>query len=125
MERKRHVGNDIVVIIFIDGEDDEAYQTALNFNPKVVTSRVNHSFALVTYNSSNDSYRLVVHSAESVPTFGPPLPPNGEFFDHMAFRDFLLAKCEHSKKNYIYLSIYLLIHLSMYIYLYLCMYLST
>ncbi len=93
MERKRHIGNDIVVIVFVDGNDDEAYDTALNFNPKEITSRFNHIFALVTYCKTKDSYRLVIHSAASVPDFGPPLPPNGEFRDHLDFRDFLMAKC--------------------------------
>ena len=97
MERKRHIGNDIVTIIFVDGEEDEAYETALNFNPATITSRFNHIFALVTYNKTRDSYNLVVHSAESIPTFGPTLPPNGEFMDHLAFRDFLLAKCKLTK----------------------------
>lgn len=92
VERKRHIGNDIVVIIFVDGEDDKAYSTALNFNPKEIASHFNHIFALVTYSKARDSYRLVVHSTESVPTFGPPLPPNGEFRDHFDFRDYLMAK---------------------------------
>ena len=93
MERKRHIGNDIVVIVFVDGED-EAYQTALQFNPDSIKSHFNHIFALVTYSKARDSYKLVIHSAESVPNFGPPLPPTGEFNDHSAFRDFLLAKCK-------------------------------
>ena len=77
----------------MDGED-EAYQTALQFNPDSIKSHFNHIFALVTYSKARDSYKLVIHSAESVPNFGPPLPPTGEFNDHSAFRDFLLAKCK-------------------------------
>lgn len=96
LERKRHIGNDIVVIIFVDGPDpEEAYQSALNFDPKCMKSHFNHIFALVTYNSDKDTYRLVVYSAESVPAFGPPLPCIGEFSDHTAFREFLLAKCKY------------------------------
>ena len=95
LERKRHVGNDIVVIIFVDYNTDpeDAYRSAImNFDPDCMRSHFNHIFALVTYNHVTESYRLVVHTAESVPSFGPPLPIKGEFNDFVAFRDFLLAK---------------------------------
>ncbi|XP_019863083.1 PREDICTED: GTPase-activating Rap/Ran-GAP domain-like protein 3, partial [Amphimedon queenslandica] len=110
LERKRHIGNDIVTIIFIEDEgadtegaqdqesDDRAYLSALSFTPSSITSHFNHIFALVTYCKSRDSYRLVLHSAESIPSFGPPLPPGGEFEDHSAFRDFLLAKLINGEK---------------------------
>lgn len=38
--------------------------------------------------------RLKIFSEESVPLFGPPLPPPPVFTDHQEFRDFLLVKCE-------------------------------
>ena len=96
LERKRHIGNDIVVIIFVDYDTnpEEAIQSALNFNPKFMRSHFNHIFALVTYDATTDRYRMSVCSAESVPFFGPPLPCFGEFGDPISFRDFLLAKCE-------------------------------
>lgn len=98
LERKRHIGNDIVVIIFVDYDTspEEAIQSAMYFNPGCMRSHFNHIFALVSYDDSTDKYRLSVCSAESVPSFGPPLPPMGEFDNHTAFRDFLLAKCESS-----------------------------
>ena len=88
-----------MVIIFVDGDDEEAYQMALNFNPRQMTSHFNHIFALVTYSNSRDTYRVVVHTAESIPSFGPSLPPNGEFHDHYAFRDFLMAKCMNDNER--------------------------
>ena len=96
LERKRHIGNDIVVIIFIDYDTspEEAIQAAMNFNPKYMRSHFNHIFALVTYDGKTNRYRVNVCSAESVPFFGPRLPCFGEFNDHISFRDFLLAKCE-------------------------------
>ena len=100
LERKRHIGNDIVVIIFIDSEDDEkAYQSALTFNPSCMKSHFNHIFALVTYRKEKNIFQVVVRSAESVPAFGPPIP--GDFSDHIGFRDFLLAKCEFPLKEII------------------------
>ena len=95
LERKRHIGNDIVTIIFIDGDEEKAYESSLYFYPAAsFKSHFNHIFALVTYSNSRNSYRLVVHSAKSVPEFGPPLPSKGEFTDQQEFRDFLLAKRE-------------------------------
>ncbi len=97
LERKRHIGNDIVVIIFMDYDTDpeDAYRSALeDFDPSCMRSHFNHIFALVSYNHVTECYHLVIYSAESVPEFGPPLPYKGQFKNSRAFRDFLLAKCE-------------------------------
>ena len=96
LERKRHIGNDIAVIIFVDYNTDpeEAIISATHFDPICMKSHFNHIFALVTYDPQTDQYRVAIHSAESVPKFGPLLPPGGEFTDHTTFRDFLLAKCK-------------------------------
>ena len=100
MERKRHIGNDIVVIVYIDGENHEkAYESTLTFDPTCMRSHFNHIFALVTHNQERDTYSVVVHSAESVPAFGPAIPPGGEFVEHIPFRDFLLAKCEGAARS--------------------------
>ena len=56
----------------------------------LLISKSSETFCLVTYSNSRNSYRLVVHSAKSVPEFGPPLPSKGEFTDQQEFRDFLL-----------------------------------
>lgn len=100
LERKRHIGNDIVVIIFVDdgGDPSAALRSALAFNPGCMRSHFNHVFVLVTYDRKAESFRVVVQSAESVPTFAPALPPSGEFTDHVAFRDFLLAKLINGEK---------------------------
>ena len=102
LERKRHIGNDIVVIIFVDHDDDpeDAITSAMHFDPTCMKSHFNHIFALVTYDDRSDQYKLVIHSAISVPEFGPLIPPGGEFADHTTFRDFLLAKCETLLKFY-------------------------
>ena len=42
MERKRHLGNDIVVIIYIDSNDDEyPLGAALSFDPSCIKSKFN------------------------------------------------------------------------------------
>uniref|UniRef100_A0A8B9JFF3 GTPase-activating Rap/Ran-GAP domain-like protein 3 n=1 Tax=Astyanax mexicanus TaxID=7994 RepID=A0A8B9JFF3_ASTMX len=93
VERKRHIGNDIVTIVFQEGDD-----ASPSFKPSMIRSHFTHIFALVRYNSQNDSYRLKIFSEESVPLFGPPLPPPPVFTDHQEFRDFLLVKLINGEK---------------------------
>jgi hypothetical protein len=99
LERKRHLGNDIVVIVFVEGKNPEdAYESCLTFDPSCMKSHFNHIFALVSYDHIKSEYRLVVHSAESVPRFGPSLPARGVFSESSSFRDFLLTKLINGEK---------------------------
>ncbi|XP_061764257.1 GTPase-activating Rap/Ran-GAP domain-like protein 3 isoform X4 [Nerophis ophidion] len=93
VERKRHIGNDIVTIVFQEGDEASS-----SFKPSMIRSHFTHIFALVRYNSQNDSYRLKIFSEESVPLFGPPLPSPPVFTDHHEFRDFLLVKLINGEK---------------------------
>ncbi|XP_075041790.1 GTPase-activating Rap/Ran-GAP domain-like protein 3 isoform X2 [Mixophyes fleayi] len=93
VERKRHIGNDIVTIVFQEGEESSP-----SFKPSMIRSHFTHIFALVRYNKQNDSYRLKIFSEESVPLFGPPLPSPPVFTDHQEFRDFLLVKLINGEK---------------------------
>ncbi|XP_078282144.1 GTPase-activating Rap/Ran-GAP domain-like protein 3 isoform X2 [Rhinoraja longicauda] len=93
VERKRHIGNDIVTIVFQEGEDSSP-----SFKPSMIRSHFTHIFALVRYNKQNDSYRLKIFSEESVPLFGPPLPTPPVFTDHHEFRDFVLVKLINGEK---------------------------
>jgi len=70
LEKKRHIGNDIVVIIFQDG--DTIYR------PTTISSRQVHVVFLVKVVQIDDDpkeryYRLSVISKDGVPLFGPPL----------------------------------------------------
>ncbi|XP_053551903.1 GTPase-activating Rap/Ran-GAP domain-like protein 3, partial [Bombina bombina] len=93
VERKRHIGNDIVTIVFQEGEEFSP-----SFKPSMIRSHFTHIFALVRYNKQNDSYRFKIFSEESVPLFGPPLPSPPVFTDHQEFRDFLLVKLINGEK---------------------------
>ncbi|XP_053229901.1 GTPase-activating Rap/Ran-GAP domain-like protein 3 isoform X5 [Podarcis raffonei] len=93
VERKRHIGNDIVTIVFQEGEESSPA-----FKPSMIRSHFTHIFALVRYNTQSDSYRLKIFSEESVPLFGPPLPSPPVFTDHQEFRDFLLVKLINGEK---------------------------
>ncbi|VDD92868.1 unnamed protein product [Enterobius vermicularis] len=81
VERKRHVGNDIVNIVFVSGGDAEHP----NFSPAMWKSQFTHVFAVVTYEEKTNAYRLWVHSEETVPAFGPALPYPNVFADHQKF----------------------------------------
>ncbi|XP_068938802.1 GTPase-activating Rap/Ran-GAP domain-like protein 3 isoform X1 [Petaurus breviceps papuanus] len=93
VERKRHIGNDIVTIVFQEGEESSPA-----FKPSMIRSHFTHIFALVRYNQQNDNFRLKIFSEESVPLFGPPLPSPPVFTDHQEFRDFLLVKLINGEK---------------------------
>ena len=102
--RKRHIGNDIVTIVFQD-------EDARPFNPATFRSQYQHLFIVVRVeNAGTDSaiYRCVQHQhkgtftlasvattrKEDVPYFGPPLQ---NCFDSKAaesgeLRKFLLVK---------------------------------
>ncbi|KAL2096677.1 hypothetical protein ACEWY4_008825 [Coilia grayii] len=87
--RKRHIGNDIVTIIFQE-------PGALPFTPQNIRSHFQHVFIIVrVHNPCSDvtSYSVAVTRMKDVPPFGPPIPASGDTFrDPDAFRSFLLAK---------------------------------
>ncbi|XP_055707592.1 GTPase-activating Rap/Ran-GAP domain-like protein 3 isoform X2 [Phlebotomus papatasi] len=89
VERKRHIGNDIINIIFVDG--DEA-----DFSPNCIKSQFTHIFAVVT--KRRKTYRLSMYCDETVPPFGPTLPDPPEFQNPTTFREFLLVKLINGEK---------------------------
>ncbi|XP_037559223.1 GTPase-activating Rap/Ran-GAP domain-like protein 3 isoform X1 [Dermacentor silvarum] len=94
VERKRHIGNDIVNIIFLNG----SYEDHCNFKPSMIKSQFTHIFAVVSYIREEDAYRLSLFSEESVPLFGPSLPCPPVFHNHQEFREFVLVKLINGEK---------------------------
>ncbi|XP_015108623.1 GTPase-activating Rap/Ran-GAP domain-like protein 3 isoform X2 [Diachasma alloeum] len=92
LERKRHIGNDIVNIIYSD--DPSVLET---FNPNCIRSQFTHVFAVVT-SEENDRWRIAIYCDESVPLFGPSLPCPPVFDDPYIFREFLLVKLINGEK---------------------------
>ncbi|XP_068729084.1 GTPase-activating Rap/Ran-GAP domain-like protein 3 [Montipora capricornis] len=92
VERKRHIGNDIAVIVFQDWDENSCA------SPPTIKSKFVHIYALVSYNKSDNTYRLTVFSEKKVPIFGPPLPCPPMFRNHQEFRDFLLVKLMNGEK---------------------------
>ncbi|XP_061898239.1 signal-induced proliferation-associated 1-like protein 1 isoform X2 [Entelurus aequoreus] len=86
--RKRHIGNDIVTIVF---QEPGAYP----FTPKAIRSHFQHVFIVVRVHnpcSDNTCYSVAVSRSQDVPPFGPPVPKGVTFPKSSVFRDFLLAK---------------------------------
>lgn len=86
--RKRHIGNDIVTIVFQE-------PGALPFTPKNIRSHFQHVFIVVrVFNpcSENTYYRVAISRSKDVPPFGPNIPAGAKFGKQKAFADFLLTK---------------------------------
>ncbi|XP_063235164.1 GTPase-activating Rap/Ran-GAP domain-like protein 3 isoform X1 [Bacillus rossius redtenbacheri] len=94
VERKRHIGNDIVNIVYLDGGAAQMN----HFNPSFIKSQFTHVFALVTHVAEDVGYRLALFSEESVPLFGPSLPCPPVFRHAEVFREFLLVKLINGEK---------------------------
>ncbi|XP_069001795.1 rap1 GTPase-activating protein 2-like isoform X2 [Embiotoca jacksoni] len=87
LQRKRHIGNDIVAVVF--------QEEATPFVPDMIASNFLHAFILVQGEepcSDHTSYKVSVTAREDVPPFGPPLPSPAVFKKGPEFRDFLLTK---------------------------------
>ncbi|KAJ1986165.1 hypothetical protein H4R33_003526 [Dimargaris cristalligena] len=61
IERKRHIGNDILVIVYHDSE--------LPYDISTITSKQNHIICIVK--PEQNQYRVEFLARESVPSFGP------------------------------------------------------
>uniref|UniRef100_A0A8B9FU85 Rap-GAP domain-containing protein n=1 Tax=Amazona collaria TaxID=241587 RepID=A0A8B9FU85_9PSIT len=86
-QRKRHIGNDIVAIIFQD--------ESTPFVPDMIASNFLHAYVVVqlTHGATGDTlYKVSVTARDDVPFFGPPLPNPAIFRKSAEFREFLLVK---------------------------------
>nr|XP_056703456.1 signal-induced proliferation-associated 1-like protein 3 [Euleptes europaea] len=86
--RKRHIGNDIVTIIFQE-------PGAQPFTPQNIRSHFQHVFVIVRAQNpctENVCYSVAVTRSKDVPPFGPAIPSRAAFRKSDVFREFLLAK---------------------------------
>lgn len=94
LERKRHFGNDMVVIIFKDG--DQLYA------PDTVKSMFNQVIFVIekvpSVDSSTTFFRLAISRKDGVPDFGPPLPSPPVFQKNHYFREYLFAKLINAER---------------------------
>jgi hypothetical protein len=87
LERKRHLGNDIVIVIFKEGDTP--------LDPTALRTQFNHVFIIVEKISGSNpvQYRVEVTTKPDVPRFEPQLPDPPIFnADDPRFREFMLYK---------------------------------
>ncbi|XP_026097568.1 rap1 GTPase-activating protein 1-like isoform X9 [Carassius auratus] len=87
LQRKRHIGNDIVAIVFQDENTP--------FVPDMIASNFLHAYVVVQVEnacSDNVLYKVSVTARDDVPFFGPPLPNPAIFKRGPEFHEFLLTK---------------------------------
>lgn len=82
LQRKRHIGNDIVAIVFQEKNTP--------FSPDMIASHFLHAY-IVIQPYSNRKYKMSVTARSGVPFFGPALPKNGIISKHQ-LKEFLLTK---------------------------------
>ncbi|KAF9351355.1 Rap/ran-GAP protein [Mortierella sp. AD094] len=87
IQRKRHIGNDIVCIVFVDGDHP--------FVPNTIKSQFLHIFVVIhpiVLPDGTRGYSAAIACDEQVPHFGPPLPDPSIFRTPQELRAFLLCK---------------------------------
>ncbi|XP_051895143.1 rap1 GTPase-activating protein 1 isoform X2 [Pristis pectinata] len=87
LQRKRHIGNDIVAIVFQDENTP--------FVPDMIASNFLHAYVVVQVQypcSDNTLYKVSVTARDDVPFFGPTLPDPAVFKKGPEFQEFLLTK---------------------------------
>uniref|UniRef100_A0A8C1TE01 RAP1 GTPase activating protein 2a n=1 Tax=Cyprinus carpio TaxID=7962 RepID=A0A8C1TE01_CYPCA len=87
LQRKRHIGNDIVAAVF--------QEEPTPFVPDMIASNFLHAYVLVQVENpctDHTMYKVSVTAREDVPPFGPPLPNPAVFKKGPEFREFLLTK---------------------------------
>lgn len=87
LQRKRHIGNDIVAVVFQDSNTP--------FSPDIIASHFLHAYIVVqpiNPCSTNTTYKVSVTARSDVPYFGPSLPNPAIFKKGEEFKEFLLTK---------------------------------
>ncbi|XP_053287599.1 rap1 GTPase-activating protein 1 isoform X3 [Pleuronectes platessa] len=87
LQRKRHIGNDIVAIMFQEENTP--------FVPDMIQSNFLHGYVVVQVENActdNVTYKVSVTARDDVPFFGPALPDPAIFKKGPEFREFLFTK---------------------------------
>lgn len=94
-EKKVHIGNDIVVVVFLEGEGEDS-----SFNPRKFVSHFNHSFILVSpvRQKGLTLYRINTVYKAAVPPCLPDIPADSIFEKSDQLRELLLAKIVNSDR---------------------------
>jgi len=98
VERKRHLGNDVVVVVFQESDVTEP------FDPAKMKSQFNHVFCVVrpTGTPENRSYKIAFTNKLGTQPYGPVLPAGGVYPKGDSLREFLLAKLINGERAAMY-----------------------
>ncbi|KAI8985225.1 hypothetical protein BDB01DRAFT_867042 [Pilobolus umbonatus] len=90
VSRKKHIGNDIVCIIFIEGNEV--------FNPKAIRSQFLHVYIVVRPEMVDEKrqWRVEVIRHKNVRLFGPALPCPPLFHNDSDLKEYLMLKCKQN-----------------------------
>ena len=97
LERKRHVGNDVVVIVFLEPDRDEP------FDPRILTSHFNNIFVIVQPKKKDDVDGYVVNIAtksDDMPF--PPFMKSSWMRKDVHFSEWMLRKLINSERMTMY-----------------------
>ncbi|CAO3589047.1 unnamed protein product [Absidia cylindrospora] len=86
VQRKRYIGNDIVCLVFLEGD--------AIFDPKAIRSKFLHVYIVVRQEKIGvkHRWRIEVVRKNNVPEFGPSLPNPPLFYDDESLQKFLIVK---------------------------------
>jgi len=99
VERKRHIGNDVVTIVFKEQASKED-----RFDPSILTSHFIHCIFVISPILDDDGntvqYRLTVANKSGVAPYTPFIPESGATFPVCdAFREFLVVKMLNAERT--------------------------
>ncbi|GIY00646.1 hypothetical protein CEXT_626981 [Caerostris extrusa] len=94
-KKKRHIGNDIVCVVFLEGEDTL-------FSPVCIKSHFLHTFIVVrcnpTLQASLPVYEVAVVSRDEVGAYKPYLWHRSRFTKDTLFREWILTKIVNGER---------------------------
>jgi hypothetical protein len=97
LERKRHLGNDMVVVVFLENDDD-------TFDPEWLTTQFTYVFVLIAEDkrlkakTGHSYYRMAIASKAGVKSFGPVIPKPAIFRKTQKFKRFFLTKLINAER---------------------------
>jgi len=95
ISKKLHIGNDVIVIIWLDSMNAK-------FKPESLVSKFNHVYIIIqpaeTADKTRVFLRVTVCTKYGVETAQPKIPPGTIFERNSMFRQLLLAKIINSEK---------------------------
>jgi len=98
VERKRHLGNDVGIIIW-------RHQNCKGeFTPLEIRSQFNHCFMVIQPVVDNNviKYRIHLASKIGVSPYGPSMPGNGVYEKSTKLREFILCKLINGERSAMY-----------------------